>query len=452
MFVPLQPRTIGQRVDFRRRNRGPGLDVAQIQRPWDLYTRRQRAAFLTVLFLVASSNYVDRNIIGVLLEPIKTEFGASDTMLGLLSGISFALFYATLGLPVARWADRGDRKLVMTLSLAVWSVMTALCGVAATFWQLAAARIGVGAGEAGAIPPAQSLLADYYQPTQRTRAIGIYMMSGTAGYVVALVLGGWIAQNFGWRAAFLAVGLLGLGLAPLTHFVLKEPRRLAQFSVPPGEHETTSAAVRELLRKPSYRNVLSSIVVYFLMAYGSIAFIVSFIIRIHGLNVAQAGATFGVVAAVGTVIGNVGGGALADRLAARDIAWPARLSGWGMMIAMPFYDLALSAHSVVNMAWLLLLAQILTASSTPATFSSLHLVCGSRRRAMAVAIVFFFANLIGLGLGPVIAGSLSDRLAVTHGAAQGLQYALIIVFTVFFPISGWFMLRAARHLKADAEI
>jgi MFS family permease len=151
---------------------------------WDLYSGRQRSAYLLVLFLVGTSNYVDRNIIGVLLEPIKREFGVSDTMLGLLSGLSFALFYATLGIPVARWADRGDRRFIITISLTVWSLMTVLCGMAQNFWQLALARVGVGMGEAGAIPPAQSLIADYYPPDRRAKAIGIYMMCSMAGYVI----------------------------------------------------------------------------------------------------------------------------------------------------------------------------------------------------------------------------------------------------------------------------
>ena len=176
-------------------------------KPWNYYTNRNRRTFSFVLFLVGTSNYVDRNIIGVLLEPIKKEFLVSDTMLGVLSGISFALFYATLGIPIARWADRGDRKLVITLCLGIWCAMTALCGLASTFWQLVAVRFGVGAGEAGAIPPAQSLLADYYPPTQRARAIGFFSMSSSAGYAIGLIFGGYVAQHYGWRAAFLSVGL-----------------------------------------------------------------------------------------------------------------------------------------------------------------------------------------------------------------------------------------------------
>lgn len=429
-----------------------GTDPARgsVAKTWDLYSGRQRGIFLLVLFLVGTSNYVDRNIIGVLLEPIKKEFQVSDTMLGLLSGISFALFYATLGIPVARWADRGDRRFIITISLTVWSLMTALCGMAQSFWQLALARVGVGMGEAGAIPPAQSLIADYYPPDGRSKAIGVYMMCSMAGYVIGLVAGGWIAQNYGWRAAFLIVGLPGLLLALTTRFLLKEPRDLPQFAVHAQNQEPISATFRALFEKPSYRNIIGAMILYFVMAYGALIFTASFMIRVHGLSVSEAGALFGGASAIGAVIGNLGGGALTDRLAKRDIAWTARLPGFGLILALPLYLAAFMAPTVPIMAGTLIVASILLTGVVPPMFSALHVVCGSARRAMAVAIVFFFANLIGLGLGPLIAGSLSDWFAQSHGPADGLRYALMVVMFAFIP-SGIFMLRAARTLRADEE-
>jgi predicted MFS family arabinose efflux permease len=420
------------------------------QRPWELYTRRGRRGLLLVLFLVGTSNYIDKNVIGVVLEQIKAEFHVSDTLLGVLSGFSFALLYATLGLPVARWADGGDRKRVITLSLAVWSVMTVLCGLAGTFWQLAAARVGVGAGEAGAVPPAQSLLADYYPPAERAHAIGVFMMSSTAGYAIGLILGGVVAQSLGWRAAFILVGLAGMGLVPLTHFLLKEPRHVAQFAVRGARPEATFAALRALFAKPAFRNILGAIIVLWFMSYGALVFTVSFMIRVHGLKVAAAGATFGAISAIGAVIGNLGGGALADRLAARDLRWLARLAGWALILGLPFYELAFLSPNTAMMAPLLLLAMIVLTSVIPPLFAALHVVCGSGRRALAVATVFFFANLVGLGLGPVVTGAISDHLAVFYGTGDGLRYALMIVMAVLLP-AGWLMLRAARYLKQDAE-
>lgn len=423
----------------------------ELRRPlWEFYEPHDRRRFLLILFLIGTSNFADKNIIGVLLEQIKIEFQVSDTSLGVLSGMAFAVVYATLGIPMARWADRGDRKFIITISLAIWSLMTGLCGLAGTFWQLVAARFGVGAGESGAIPPAQSLLADYYPPTQRAHAIGIFMMSATAGYTVALVLGGWIVQNYGWRAAFMVVALLGLAVAPLAHLVLKEPRRMQPFGLRSREQESVWTAIHVLFRKPAYRNILGAIICYFLMAYGGMVFIVSLMIRFHGLNVAQAGSTFGIISAIGALFGTFAGGALADRLATRDIAWLARVAGLGMVVAMPLYELALCAPTIRGMAPLLLLSTLLMWGVSPPMYSALHAVCGSKRRATAVAIAFFFSNLIGLGLGPVITGYLSDSLAVTYGSAEGLRYALMTVMIVFMP-AGWFMLRAARFLKLDAE-
>ena len=437
-------------LDQSKQTEASGVAEQRRRGPWDNYTSSERHRLLLILFLVGTSNYIDKNIIGVLLEPIKIEFQVSDTSLGLLSGIAFAFVYATLGIPVARWADRGDRKLIITLSLVVWSAMTALCGLAATFWQLAVARCGVGVGEAGAIPPAQSLLTDYFSPTQRARAIGMFMLSATAGYAVALVLGGWITQNFGWRTAFLAVALLGLALSPATQLLLKEPRRLAQSEPRREEQESVITALRVLLKKPAYRNIVAAIVAYFLMAYGGMVFIVSLMIRAHGLNVGQAGTTFGVISAVGACLGTLAGGALADRMATQDVAWYGRMSGWGMMLTTLAYELALCTSSIFAMVPLLLLSTLLMWGVSPAMYSALHFVCGSKRRAMAVAVAFFFANLIGLGLGPVITGSLSDMFAATRGSAEGLRYALMIVMTVLVP-AGWCMVRAGQFLKLDAE-
>jgi len=328
--------------------------------------------------------------------------------------------------------------------------MTVLCGMANSFWQLAAARFGVGAGEAGAIPPAQSLLADYFPPAERGRAIGVFMLSATVAYAIALVLGGWIAQNYGWRTAFVVVGLAGLLLVPLTHGVLREPRRLPQFAVRPDAHESTRLAVRALLGKSAYRCILAAIVGYFLVSYGAMVFIVSFMIRVHGLEVAQAGAAFGVISAVGASVGNLAGGALGDRLARADLAAYGRIAGWGMILATPFFVLALAAAGLIPLFALLVVAMMLMWGVVPPMFAALHVVCGSRRRAMAVAVAFLFANLIGLGLGPLLTGSLSDAFAVEHGAGEGLRMAMMIVMTTFVP-AGWLMLRAARQLKADAE-
>lgn len=431
-------------------NKAETLDAAHAANPWELYGPGQRRTLLFILFLTGTSNYADRNVIGVLLEPIKAEFGVSDTMLGLLTGLAFAIFYVTVGLPIAWLADRGNRKKIIVWSLTVWSIMTALCGVAQNFWQLALARVGVGAGEAGAVPPAQSLIADYYPPEQRAGALGVYMMSSMAGYIIGMTAGGWVAQHYGWREAFLVIGLPGFLLVVATHFVLREPRLQPRFAVAPEATEDARQSIKQLLAKPAYRNIVYALVVYFLMAYGALVFTASFMIRVHGLTVAEAGGLFGIMSAVGAVVGNLGGGKLGDHLAKRDIAWVARFPGLALIAALPLYVGSFAMGSVALMIPLSLLGGILLTGAVPTIFAALHLICGSKRRAMAVALAFFFANLIGLGLGPVLAGAISDHMAQIYGPAEGLRYALMIMSLTFLP-AGIFMLRASKYLKSDAE-
>jgi MFS family permease len=418
--------------------------------PWELYSARQRWTFVAVLFLVSTSNYVDRNVISVLLEPIKAEFGVSDTLLGLLTGVSFALFYATLGIPVARWADRGNRKLIITLSLSVWSAMTAVCGLAQSFWQLALARVGVGAGEAGAIPPAQSLIADYFSPAQRGRALAIFMASAMAGYLIGFVGGAHIAADYGWRTAFIVMGLPGLALAVVVHFVLREPReRLPALRASAAQQEPFALTLELLMRKRSFVQLLIATVIYFLIAYGAIVFFPSYMIRVLGVGLAEAGTKFGAVSAAASIAGTLLGGVLLDRLARRDLAWLAWLPAVGLAITWPLYELMLIVPTFEALLAIAGFAGVALNAAVPALFSVLHAICGSPRRAMAVAILFFFANLIGLGLGPVIAGAMSDAFSAACGPV-GLRYALMLVMTLLLPAAG-FMYLCGRNMKRDLE-
>jgi MFS family permease len=420
-----------------------------VRRTWDLYSSRQRWTYLAVLFLVSTSNYADRNVISVLLEPIKAEFHVSDTMLGLLTGISFAVFYATLGIPVARWADRGNRKFIMTLALTVWSFMTMLCGAAQTFWQLAFARVGVGAGEAGAIPPAQSLIADYFDPTRRARALAIFMASATAGYLLGFVLGAHIAAVYGWRHAFLLLGAPGLLLALIVHFVLREPRLLAEFRPEVAAGESTSETIRALLRKRSFLYLIAGMVVYFMIAYGALVFFPSYMVRVLHQSLDDVGAVYGGLSAVTTVFGTLAGGWVTDRLGRVNVAWLGWLPALGLVLAWPFYELLLLVPSFGALLVISVFAGLALNLAIPAMFAALHAICGSARRAMAVAICFFFANLIGLGLGPVIAGALSDAFTAAYGPV-GLRYSLMIVVTLLLP-SGLFMYLCGRHIARDSE-
>jgi len=417
--------------------------------PWQLYSRSQQRWYLLILFLVGTSNYADRLVMSVLIEPIKTEFGASDTMMGLLTGLAFALLYATLGIPVASWADRGNRPLIITAALSVWSVMTVIAGFAASFWQLVAARVGVGIGEAGSMPPTHSLLGDYFEPERRASALAIFTLSSTAGYAIASIGGSWIAEHYGWRATFIAIGAPGLLLALVTWIWLPEPRaRLAAADRPaPG---SALATMRELWAKPAYRWLLIAMVLYFLVAYGAFIFFPAFLVRAHGMSIADAGTVFGVINIAGTLVGTYGFALLLDRLVPKSAIWMTRLPALLSVLTVPSLVASVLIEPDVPMIAMLTLGATLVAGVMPAMFAAVHYVCGGTRRAMAIALVFLFANLIGLGMGPILTGFVSDLLTPAHGAADALRYALAAMMLVLLPSAAALQI-AGRHLAADAE-
>lgn len=411
------------------------------------YSSRRRWFMLFILYLVSTFSYLDRTMIRVALEPIKAEFHVSDTMLGLLGGSAFAFFYATLGIPVARWADRGDRRVVVTTALAVWSGMTALGGVATTFWQLAVARLGVGAGESGAMAPAQSLLTDYFPPEQRTRAISIFLLSMATGSYLGLAAGGWVTQTFGWRAMFLAAGWLGLLLAPVVYLSLKEPRRGPHVT---GSTESMLMAVKALRSKPCYVLAVVAMTFYFFVANGPLTFIVPFFVRAHGLTLVQIGQTYALSTAVGSVTGVLVGGAVTERLVRFNVRW----FGWVPAICLPvvcaLYLVGFTVHTTTTALVLLFCATVVTTATNPPMYALLHAVCGSKRRVMAVSIAMLSANLVGIGLGPVATGMASDYFAVAFGAVDGLRCALVLTSLALIPASGFFVW-SAHCIRADLE-
>ena len=416
---------------------------------WTLFSEQRRWSLLAILFLVSTSNYVDRNVIAVLLEPIKREFHVSDTALGLLGGFCFAVFYAAFGMPVARWADRGNRRTIITLALTIWSLMTLCCGLAQSFIQLAVARIGVGAGESGAIPPAQSLIADYFPPAQRARAIAIFTSSATLGYLLGFGVGGYIAATRGWRAAFMAVALPGLVLVVITRVCLSEPRGFLDHRVNSSEFETTRRSLARLLQKRSYVYALLGCLIYFFVAYGALIFIPSFLVRTLHVPLARVSVSYGATSALASAIGTLGGGWIADLLAQRDRRWLAWLPALSMLATAPLLIAALLVGSFESFLAFAFVASLLLTAGLPPVFAAIHEVCGNRRRATAIAIVLFSATLFGGGFGPLVTGVVSDFLT-RHYGAEGLRYSLIIMMPLLIASSGCFYC-FARVMHKDIE-
>jgi len=417
--------------------------------PWQRFSDQDRRRLLFILWLLSASSLVDRSVIAVLLEPIKAEFQVSDTMLGILTGIAFGIFYATLGIPIARWADRGNRKVIITLALVLWSVMTTLSGLAQSFWQLALARVGLGVGEAGANPPAQSLLIDYFPPERRGRALAIWLTSGTAGSVLGFVLGAQIAARFGWRMAFVSMGLPGLALAGVAARFITEPRSEPGVITVAHSAEPFRTSIRSLWAKPAFLKLLSANVLFYLVAYGVLAFGTSYIVRVLGVKLAAGGTAYGLMSAASGLVGLLVGGFLTDRLAKRDIRWLAWAPAVSMLVSLPLFECSLLASTFAGfLAWAFC-AGVALNTAISAFYTTLHAICGSERRATTVAIVLLFTNLVSLGVGPVLTGALSDAFTTAVGVT-GLRYALMIGFVVFIP-AALCMFGVARTLQQDFE-
>lgn len=416
---------------------------------WQRYVPAQRYGMLSVLFLIGTSSYLDRSIIAVLLEPIKHEFNVSDTMLGLLSGLSFALLYATLGIPVARLSEWWDRRKILAIAVLLWSAMTALCGIAQSFGQLIVARFGVGAGESGTVPPAHSLITDYFPRSQRATALAVFSASGVVGTVLGFIIGAQLTESYGWRVALIAVGLPGALLALLAYVFLDEPRKSRSEGSPTEQLETTGEAFRVLLGKRSYVLLVGGMVAFFMLSFGSLAFAPAYLVRVMEVDLRTVGNIYGTVAAFGSLPGIILGGVLSDRFSKADKRWLFWTASLGMFITFPVFLLCFSAPSFTLFIALSAVGAAVLNTCVPPMYAALHEVCGSPRRSTAVALLFFFANLLGMGLGPVIAGALSDAFTATYGT-EGLRYAIITSFAFAIPAS-WCLYRGGILMSNDIE-
>jgi len=418
------------------------------EQPWLKYTHWRRRALLLILFLVSASSTIDYYIISVTLEPIKGEFGVSDTVLGLLSGACFSLIYAIAGLPIARWADRGNRRAIITISLAGWSIMTMACGAARNVWQLALARFGQGLVEPGALPTANSLIADYYPPENRCLAVSILNASSAVGWLAGISLGGYLAATLGWRAAFFVAGVSGLVLAVFTQSFLDEPRRAMHFVDAPAQ-ESMWGTLRSLFRKRTYVWALSGLALYSVFNFGMTIFAPSFMIRALHANLKEISTSWSVAVSIANFGGAIVGGRLADRLGRSKPNLYALLPTLSFILAAPLYVAALFARDLGTFIRWDVLAEATLAAGLFSSFAVLHAVCGGKRRATAIALVVFAMTLVGGGLGPLLVGLLSDLFQVQSGT-DSLRYSLLISVTFLLAGAAVFY-RSSRTLVAEVE-
>lgn len=401
------------------------------------------AYVLAILTVVSFFNYLDRMVIAILLEPIKRELSLSDSQMGLITGLAFATLYATFGLPLARIADRGARITLMSVCLSIWSVMTALTGLARNFIELFIARMAVGIGEAGCAPAAHSILGDLFPGPRRAFAISVFQAGGALGQSVGLALAGVVAQTYGWRAALVVVGLLGIPLALLLFFTVREPVRGEGHAA--ASAESTLTTLKALSSRAPLRHLILAISIAAFGSYGMLQWLPAFFMRVHGLSLAEAGGYVGAAKGAAGVLGAVFGGFVLTRLGPRDQRWEL---WWPMAVFMLSPLVSLLSLSVDD--WRVALGLQMGGAFVGATaggvmLSAVQTYAEPHRRATALAILMLISSLLGLGVGPVVVGVLSDLLAPTFGV-DSLRYALMVIgaLPLWAALHFWLAARASK--------
>lgn len=423
-----------------------------------------KSYLLTVLLIILAFNYLDRFALGVVLQDIKVDLELTDTQLGLLTGIAFALFYSVMGVPIARWADRSNRVAIISLTTALWSVAVALCGTVGSFLQLLLVRVGVAVGEAGCIPPAHSLIADHFSRAERPRALAIYMLGAPLSMVTGYFLAGWLNEFYGWRKMFLILGLPGLVLALVAALTLTEPRQrrsthstssgaAAANSLPRPENTAVApagliVACLVLLKNGTFRHLLLCFSVLQFFASGIAQWQPSFFIRSYGLSTGELGTWMALAYGVCGMLGTYMGGELASRLAASNERLQLRAMAFaccsfGFVLA--FVYLSPSHYIAFG---LIGLAAVGGGAINGPLFATIQTVVPEQMRAVSIAVIYLFANLIGMGLGPLAAGALSDALRPWMGD-ESLRYSLLALCPGY-AWAAWHLWQGSKSVTRDS--
>ncbi len=367
---------------------------------------------LWLLLIIYTLNFVDRQIVAILAKPIKDELGLSDTQLGLLTGIAFAFFYTLLGIPIARYAEKGNRATIIGTAVVVWSGFTAMSGLAANFTQLFLARIGVGVGEAGCTPPAHALISDYVSAEKRASAIAFYSLGVPIGTAFGFLIGSQLGATYGWRVAFLAVGLPGVLLGLLAMFTLKEPRKLGIVVASTGTQSASfGEAIRILSRKKSYIYCVIAATMISFLGYGHAVFMPQFYARVHHLDLKTIGTLSAITALVAGGLGTFLGGVFADRAAKSDARAYVTVPMLAFLAGVPFFFVGMTSANLTVVVLMLAVPTFLNAMWYGPLYAAVQGLAPVRMRATAVALMLFVINMIGLGFGPLLIGIGSDVFA-----------------------------------------
>jgi predicted MFS family arabinose efflux permease len=400
---------------------------------------------LAVLFLVSVFNFVDRQLVSVLLQPIKEEFQVSDAWMGALTGFAFMLVHSVVGIPLARWADRGDRRLILTLGVAVWSVLTAASGFARHFSVLLFARMGVGIGEAAGTPTAHSIISDYFPPQRRATALAVYAMGVYVGIMFGYIAAGWLGEHFGWRLTFVIVGMPGLLIALLLYFTVREPARSTTVeSHPLGE------VARYLFGKRAYVMLLAAASFHAAAAYCIAHWAPTFLLRVHGMSLSEVGISLGLATGLAGAAGSMAGGLLADRMGRVNRAWYAWTTAIAAFGSLPFAIGFLSSESAFVALVFYAPMTFLTGMYIGPLYAMNQGLARPRMRATAVAVHLFVVSILGGGMGPWVVGLMNDAFQAEYGDA-GIRQSLIWVQCVCLLLAGGCYLLVARTLDSDME-
>jgi len=433
------------------------------------HSNSYRTLVLSMLVLVYAFNFLDRQIIGILAEPIKAEFGLSDKQMGLLLGPSFAILYAVLGVPIAWLADRKSRAWIMTIALALWSGMTALCGVAGSFTQLFMARIGVGVGEAGGVAPAYSLISDFTPPEKRGRALAAYSFGIPIGSAIGIIFGGVISTILDWRWAFIIVGLMGIAIAPIFRFIVREPAR--------GHYDPPSSNIKPASIKQVGQTIFKKRSFWFMsfgaasssmMGYGLFGWMASYLVRSFGdelpeffswlpswmlpetpTPVLYAAYFYGTIILLSGILGMWLGGSLSDKFGNKSKRAYVLVPTIAFAIILPFYILGLISNNLLVVFFALMIPTGLGLVWLGPVLAAIQGIAPPNMRASAAALFLLINNLIGIALGPFLIGVISDSLSVKYGD-ESLRYS-ILAGTIFYVIAAMLLYMASRYINEDWE-
>ncbi|NOX50861.1 MAG: MFS transporter [Gammaproteobacteria bacterium] len=403
-----------------------------------------------LLTLVYTFNFIDRQLLAILQESIKADLLLEDWQLGLLTGLAFAVFYVTAGIPIARWADNSNRRNIVALAVGTWSFMTAISGLAQNYTHLMLARIGVGVGEAGGSPPAHSMISDMFPPENRATALSFYSMGVSFGILFGFLFGGWLNEIFSWRVAFFIVGAPGLLVALAVRFTMHEPIRGLADNRTVTDSVPFTQVLALLWSRLSFRHMAFGAALNAFAGYSISNWSASFFIRSHGMSTGELGTWLALSQGLGGAIGVFFGGYFAEKLARNDVRWYMRLPAITGVISVPFIVLTFTLDDPYHALIASIVPGLLFNVYLGNTLAMVHGLVGLRMRALASAILFFVLNLIGLGLGPFSVGLLSTYLEATLGI-ESLRWAIIYLLPIAMFWSACHFYLAARTLKVDLE-